>query len=90
MMEKAVTLFPQPDSPAIATVSPLLIVKERESTALMTRSGRLKTTERFFTESRGGLADKSGDADVMNAIYNINSFIRQMQRVDQAAAISEP
>lgn len=59
MIEKAVTLFPHPDSPTMATVSLLSIKNERCRTAKNSSSaGAGNVTERFLTvRSRDALME---------------------------------
>ena len=61
MTERLVTVFPEPDSPTIATVSPEFTVSDTPSTALTIPSSVGKETWRLSIESNwvisGALAD---------------------------------
>lgn len=52
MIESALTVLPEPDSPTSATVSPLPMVKETRFTACVTFSPLPKSTDRLRTFTR--------------------------------------
>ncbi len=47
-IESEVTVLPEPDSPTIATISPLLTSREMFCMAVVVSDAVLKSTERFF------------------------------------------
>ena len=52
-MDNEVTVLPEPDSPTMATVSPLLMVKEIFFIAENFPESVIKSTLRFFISRRG-------------------------------------
>src|SRR6185369_4375649 len=82
IMEKAVTLLPQPDSPTRATVSILQMSNERELTALILPPSAIgNSTERFLTSRSFSELIVCIGAVIIEESYSIKQRVRQMREL---------